>query len=207
MGTEIERFLLAIRAFAERVEGPGGEARDIATMAHTLARIATGGQWFADPHLDLVGACPPHRQGARDITDGSEANLRQWLTDLVNRQRMLESFLITGLVWHIEERLEEFVEDGHHSPRRTRADHAAQAARVVDPWQCTAMAKELNAARRAMGLQDYADVTVEEVPTLVDQLYARYRKRVTPEQMEQQWRVLQAWRDVVVPILRQSTLA
>src|SRR5690349_11033332 len=96
MGTEIERFLSAIRAFAERVEEPGSDIRDITTLAHTLARIATGGQWFADPQL--VRPCPTHRSDCGDTTDGSEANLRHWLTHLVVEQRMLESFLITGLV-------------------------------------------------------------------------------------------------------------
>jgi hypothetical protein len=202
MGAEIERFLSAIHAFAERVEGPDGDVRDITTMAHTLARIATGGQWFADPHPE--GTCPTYRQGAGNTTDGSEANLRRWLTHLVVEQRMLESFLITGLVWHIEERLEEFVEDVHTSPTRTREDHVAQAVRAADPRQAAAMAMDLNAARRAMGLPDYEDISVEEVPTLVDQLYARYAKRATPEQTERQRTLLQAWRDVVVPILRRS---
>ncbi len=205
MGAEIERFLSAIHAFAERVEGPDGEVRDITMMAHTLARIATGGMWFADTHL--AGTCSTHRQGAGDATDGSEANLRDWLTHLVVEQRMLESFLITGLVWHIEERLEEFVEDVHTSPTRTREDHAAQAARAADPRQVAAMANELSAARRAMGLLDYQEVTVEEVPGLVDQLYGRYAKRATPEHMERQWAVLQAWREVAMPSFCRSTPA
>lgn len=202
MGAEIERFLSAIHAFAARVEGPDSEVRDITAMVHTLARIATGGTWFADPQH--AATCPTHRQEAGDTTDGSEANLRDWLTHLVVEQRMLESFLITGLVWHIEERLEEFVEDANTSQTRTRDDHAAQAARASDPRQAAAMARDLNAARRAMGLPDYEDITVEEVPTLVDQLYARYAKRSTPEQTERQRTLLQAWRDVVVPILRRS---
>jgi hypothetical protein len=171
-------------------------------MVHTLARIATGGTWFADPQH--AGDVPTHTQGAKDATDGSEANLRDWLTHLVVEQRMLESFLITGLVRHIEERLEEFVEDANTSPTRTRDDHAAQAARAADPRQAAAMAKELNAARRAMGLPDYEDITVAEVPVLVDQLYARYTNRATPEQLERQRTLLHAWRDVVVPILRRS---
>src|SRR3954470_4835596 len=87
MGAEIERFLSAIHAFAERVEGPDGEVRDITTMAHTLARIATGGIWFAEPQL--AGEVLTHRQGAGDTTDGSEANLRDWLTHLVVERRML----------------------------------------------------------------------------------------------------------------------
>ena len=149
MGAEIERFLSAIHAFAERVEGPDGEVRDITMMAHTLARIATGGMWFADTHL--AGTCPTHRQGAGDATDGSEANLRDWLTRLVAEQRMLESFLITGLVWHIEERLEEFVEDVHTSPTRTRGRSRGPGARAADPRQVAAMANELSAARRPWG--------------------------------------------------------
>src|SRR3954447_12595286 len=160
MGAEIERFLSAIHAFAERVEGPEGEVQDLTTMAHTLARIATGGIWFAEPHPE--GTCPAHQQGAGDTTDGSEANLRDWLTHLVVERSMLESFLITGLVWHIEERLAEFVEDVSTSPTRTREDHVAQAARAADPQQAAALAREVNAARRAMGLPDYADVTMEE---------------------------------------------
>src|SRR3954468_24640100 len=145
MGAEIERFLSAIHAFAERVEGPEGEVRDLTTMVHTLARIATGGRWFAEPHPE--GTCPTHQQGAGDTTDGSEANLRQWLTHLVVEQRMLESLLITGLVWHIEERLAECVEDVSTSPTRTREDHVAQAGRASDPMQRTVMARDLNAAR------------------------------------------------------------
>jgi len=205
MGAEIERFLSAIRAFAARVEGPGSDIRDITAMAHTLARIATGGQWFAD--TQFAGICPTHHQEAGDTTDGSEANLRAWLTHLVVERQMLESFLITGLVWHIEERLEELVEDGRTSPRQIREDHAAQAARASDPRQAAAMAKDLNTARRAMGLPDYEDIIVEEVPALVDQLYARYSKPATPEQLERQRTLLQAWRDVVVPILRRCPSA
>ena len=67
------------------------------------------------------------------------------------------------------------------------------------------MANELCAARRAMGLLDYQEVTVEEVPVLVDQLYGRYAKRATPEHMERQWAVLQAWREVATPSFRRST--
>jgi hypothetical protein len=202
MGNDIERFLAAIREFGERASDPDDEAGQATRAAHTLVMIATGGIWLAD----YPGSEEAFEQALRgeDATDYSEAELRVWLNHLVTERRMLASFVVTGLVRHIEERFEEFVEDNSKARKRAREDHAVQSARAVDPAEAARMADTINAMRHAMGLPESEDVTPEELPERIDEMYARYTKTPTLDDIKKQRALLNAWREVVVPILQGS---
>jgi hypothetical protein len=202
MGVEIEKFLAAIREYATHVD-------ESADLIHTLVVTETGGMVVAEDG----GMAEAHERMLRgediDITDASENWARGWLSSMVATGSEEESALIARVVQGIEVSLEESAEDSSQARKKAREARADLGAKLADPTQRDQVIEEMNEARRfvseTFGFPLGSEVTPENALEGMDKVHDQFTPPATLEQLRKSRARLDAWRDVVVPILPTSS--
>ena len=202
MGVGIERLLAAIRDYSARVDDPP-------EMTYTLVAARTGGFFEADD--TGMGLVRLRELRGEDTTDAREDWLRRWLNSVVSKRGISEAALVANIVRDVDAFIEESVEDHPQRRKRNREELAVIEAELADPTQVDLALAKINASRRLVhkqfGFPLEPEVTRDTIPDYLASIRHMQERFVPPPTLEalREGRArLDAWREVVVPILQES---